>query len=95
MNRCNGACKFYGDRSYTYIKIVHEMFYRLYLWVDQMLLHTDSSINGLDDRGSIPGRGSDGIFSLRHHVQTDSEAHPAPYPMDTGDSYPRNKIVGV
>jgi hypothetical protein len=27
---------------------------------------------GLDDRGSIPGRASDGIFPLRHRVQTGS-----------------------
>jgi hypothetical protein len=31
---------------------------------------------GLDDQRSIPGRGGEGIFSLRHRVQTGSEAHP-------------------
>jgi hypothetical protein len=39
---------------------------------------------GLDDRGSIPGRGNDGILSLLHHVQTGSGAHIASYPMGTG-----------
>jgi hypothetical protein len=34
----------------------------------------------LDDRGSIPGRGNDEIFSLRHRVQT---------------SFPGGKVAGV
>jgi hypothetical protein len=34
---------------------------------------------GLDDRGSIPGRGNDGISSLRHPVQTSSGAPRASY----------------
>jgi hypothetical protein len=37
----------------------------------------------LDDRGSIPGRGKG--FSSSLFVQTSSEAHPASYPMGTGD----------
>jgi hypothetical protein len=41
---------------------------------------------GLDDRGSIPGGGSDDIFSLRHCFQTGSGAHPA-YLMCTGGSF--------
>jgi hypothetical protein len=32
---------------------------------------------GLDDRGSVPGRGNGGILFLRHRVQTGSAAHPA------------------
>jgi hypothetical protein len=43
---------------------------------------------GLDDRGSIPDRGDDVIFSLHHHVQTDSGAHPASYPVGTGTLTP-------
>jgi len=38
----------------------------------------------LDDRGSIPSRGSEGNFSLHHLVQTGSGAQPASYPMGTG-----------
>jgi hypothetical protein len=38
---------------------------------------------GLDDRDSISGKGSNGIFSL-HRLQTDSRVHPAPYLMGTG-----------
>jgi len=41
---------------------------------------------GLDDRGSIPGRGIDEILSLRHRVKTGSGAHQAS-PMGTGSSY--------
>jgi hypothetical protein len=36
---------------------------------------------GTDEQGSILGMGRD--FSLHHHVQTDSWAHPTFYPMDT------------
>jgi hypothetical protein len=43
---------------------------------------------GLDDRGSNPAEA--GNFSLRHHVQTGSGAHPASYPMCTGGSFPRS-----
>jgi len=40
----------------------------------------------LDIQGSVPGRGSDGIFSHRHCIQTGPGAHPASYPMGTGGS---------
>jgi len=30
------------------------------------------------------GRGSEGIFSLHHHIQTSSVAHLASYPVGTG-----------
>jgi hypothetical protein len=36
------------------------------------------------DRDSIPGKGNDGIFSLRHRVQTDSRYQPCSYPIGTG-----------
>jgi len=39
-------------------------------------------VYGLEDRGSIAGRGSD--FSLHHRVQTGSKSHPASYPMGKG-----------
>jgi hypothetical protein len=41
----------------------------------------------LDDRGSIPDRG----FSSSPRVQTGSGAHPASYPMGTGDPFPGGK----
>jgi len=34
-------------------------------------------------------------FPFRHHIQTGSEAHPASYPMDTGDSLPGGKVVNA
>jgi hypothetical protein len=34
-------------------------------------------------------------FSPLHAVQTGSGAHPASYPMDTGDSYPGGKAAGA
>jgi hypothetical protein len=46
------------------------------------MFHTSSSVNmrlgyGLEDRGSIPARGNEGIFfSLHHRVQTGSGVHP-------------------
>jgi hypothetical protein len=33
-------------------------------------------------------------FSLVHSVQTVSGAHPASYPMDSGDSFPGGKAAG-
>jgi hypothetical protein len=50
---------------------------------------------GPRNRGSIPGRGDDGIFSLRHWVQTGSGAHPASYPMVTEGPYLGVKAVGT
>jgi len=35
-----------------------------------------------------------GNFSLRHHVQTGSGAHPTSYPMGTGDSFLGVKWLG-
>jgi hypothetical protein len=36
-----------------------------------------------------------GRFSLQHHVQTGSGAHPASYPMGTGGSFLGGKTAGV
>jgi hypothetical protein len=49
---------------------------------------------GLDNWGSFPSKGSDGIFSLHHRVQTGSGAHPASYPMGTGRSFSGVKQLG-
>jgi len=43
--------------------------------------------------GLIPGRGNEGIFSLRHCVQTGFGAHPASYPMATRGSFPGRKAA--
>jgi hypothetical protein len=45
---------------------------------------------GLDDRGSIPNRGT-GDFSCSPCIQTVSGAHPASYPMGTWGSFPGGK----
>jgi hypothetical protein len=47
---------------------------------------------GLDDRGSIPNRGYDGI---RHRIQTGSGSNPASYPIGTGGSYLGVKAAGA
>jgi hypothetical protein len=36
-----------------------------------------------------------GNFSLHHHIQTSSGAHPASYPMGTKGSFPRGKAAGA
>jgi hypothetical protein len=48
---------------------------------------------GLIDRGSLLDGDSDGIFSLRHRVQTGFGSHPASYQMGTGSSYYRGKAA--
>jgi hypothetical protein len=61
----------------------------------------DSSVGtvlgyGLDNQGSrvqfLVGAGN---FSLHHHVQNSSGAHPASYPMGTRGSFPGGKAAGV
>jgi hypothetical protein len=61
----------------------------------------DSSVGiatayGLDDR-MIGVRFPVAVrnFSLRHRVQTGSEAHSASYPMGTGGSFPEGKVAGA
>jgi hypothetical protein len=45
--------------------------------------------NGLDDRGSrVRFPAEAGNFSLHHHVQNGSGAHPASYPMGTRGCFP-------
>jgi hypothetical protein len=43
--------------------------------------------------GLETGRDIESIPSLRHHVHIGSEAHPASYSMDTGDSKPEDKVA--
>jgi hypothetical protein len=50
---------------------------------------------GLDDRDSrVRFPVGAGNFTLHHRVQNGSGAHPASYPMDTGDSFPGGKAAG-
>jgi hypothetical protein len=48
---------------------------------------------GLDDRGSIPGRGNDGNFSHRHRIQTGSAARPVSCSMGTRGPSPGGKAA--
>jgi hypothetical protein len=41
----------------------------------------------------VPARA--GNFSLHHHVQTGSGAHPASYPIGTRGSFPWGKAAGA
>jgi hypothetical protein len=51
---------------------------------------------GLDDRGSrVRFPAEAGNFSLHHHVQNGSGAHPASYPMGTRGSFPGGKAAGA
>jgi hypothetical protein len=56
-----------------------------------------STITGyvLDDRGSIPSRCNEENFSLRHRVQTCSEAYPATYPNCAGGPSPEGKATAA
>jgi hypothetical protein len=50
---------------------------------------------GLEDRGSrVRFPAGAGNFSLHHHVQDGSGAHPASYPMGTRGSFPGGKAAG-
>jgi hypothetical protein len=50
----------------------------------------------LDDRGSrVRFPAGAGNFSLHHHVQNGSGAHPAAYPMGIRESFPGGKAVGA
>jgi hypothetical protein len=61
----------------------------------------DSSVGialgyGLDDRGSrVRFPVGAGNFSLHHHVQNGSGAHPASYPMGARDAFPGGKAAGT
>jgi hypothetical protein len=49
---------------------------------------------GLDDQGSrVKFPVGAGDFSLNHHVQNGSGAHPASYPMNTRGSFPGGKVA--
>jgi hypothetical protein len=50
---------------------------------------------GLDGRGVGVGVPVGEEFSLLHVVQAGSGAHPASYPMGTGDSFSMGKVTGA
>jgi len=47
------------------------------------------TVCGLGGQGSVPSKDKD--FSLSHHILTCFVAHPASYPMGTGNSLSRVK----
>jgi hypothetical protein len=50
----------------------------------------------MDDQGSrVQFPVGAGNFSLHHHVQNSSGAHPASYPMGTRGSFPGGKVTGA
>jgi hypothetical protein len=80
----------------------HQRWGRLYICI-YVRTHKsrDSSVGialgyGLDDRGSrVRFPAGAGNFSLHHHVQNGSGAHPASYPMGTSGSFPGGKAAGA
>jgi hypothetical protein len=83
------------------VLIIRLHFYRISF--NNMLLFIkshDSSVGialgyGLDDRcprARLPA--GTGNFSLHHHVQNGSGAHPASYPIGTAGSFPGGKRLG-
>jgi hypothetical protein len=70
----------------------------IFLFIQGIKQSRDSSVGialdyGLDDQGSIPAWA--GNFSLHHHVQNGSGAHPSSYPMGTMGSFPGGKVAGA
>jgi hypothetical protein len=69
--------------------------------VQNSLQSHDSSVSialgyRLDDQGSrVQFLAGAGNFSLHHHVENGSGAHPAFYPMGTRGSFPEGKADGA
>jgi hypothetical protein len=81
---------------------VHSCPLHFYIWQKGVtlalvwMITTIATDYGLDDRMiGIRLPGGTGNFSLRHRVQTGSEAHPASYPMGTWGSFPGGKTAGA
>jgi hypothetical protein len=79
---------------------LHKNYFICTYYTDGKQSH-DSSVGialdyGLDDRGSgVRFPAGAGNFSLHHHVQNFSGAHPASYSMGTRGSFPRGKESGA
>jgi hypothetical protein len=75
------------------------------VWKIENVVHSnkscDSSVGivtgyGLDDQGSrVSFLAGAGNFSLHHHVQNSSGAHPASYLMGIRDSFAGGKVAEV
>lgn len=68
-----------------------------HFWKTKLLTEVAQSVQwlcyGPDDWGSVPDRGRG--FSLCHHIQMSSGAHPASCLMDTWAISPRSKVARV
>jgi hypothetical protein len=79
--------------SKTYI-LINSVFYVVYPFAGSLNSPVGIGVGyGLDDRGSILGRGWE-FFSSPPHPDR-FWAHPASYPMGTGCSFPRGKGAGA
>jgi hypothetical protein len=70
----------------NYINVILNTGVRTAQWYSAGLLTGRSGVR-------VPVR--TGNFSPHHRVQTDCEAHPAFYPLGTGDSFPGSKAAGA
>jgi hypothetical protein len=95
--------KFVSSRFITFLKFIYTSKYitDIFSFLLSVSESCDSSVGialgyRLDDQGSsvqfLVGAGN---FSLHHHVQNGSGAHPASYPMGTRGSFLGGKAAGV
>jgi hypothetical protein len=74
---------------------------RIKVTIQTFTKNHDSSVGvvldyGLDDWGSrVRFPAGAGNFSLHHHVQNGSGAHPASYPMGSKYFFPAGKVAGA
>jgi hypothetical protein len=88
-------------RNYGSLTMVGEIYIYIYICIYIYMMSCDSSVSTVlgyrpDDWGSrIQFLAGAGNFSLHHHVQNGSGAHPASYPMGTRGSFPGGKAAGA
>jgi hypothetical protein len=84
--------------------VLRQIAFKEFVYFSKMYHHTqrrDSSVGmalgyGLYDRGSrVRFPAGAGNFSLHHHVNNGSGAHPASYPMGTRGSFSGCKAAGA
>jgi hypothetical protein len=91
--------RYHNKRNVSVSRFIH---LAVFLTIVQVFFESrDSSVGialgyRLDDRGSrIRFLAVSGNFSLHHHFQNGSGAHPASYPMSTRASFPGDKAAGA